>query len=250
MKVIIIGSGTGAPSIKRASPALMIITAGEYLLFDTGPGTLRQMQYLGYDYHTPDYIFYTHFHVDHIADLAPFLFAAKNLSSPRRKKLVLAGPEGFSDFYFRLLELYGRQLLSDLYELKLREVTDTPVIEANWKITAQPLPHTESSIGYRLEDQEGKVVVYSGDTDYGPELVELGREANLLILESAFPDEMKITGHLTPGLAGKVAREADCKRLILTHLYPECDRVDILAQCRKEYQGEIIIASDGLKFRV
>ncbi|MEW5767843.1 MAG: ribonuclease Z [bacterium] len=247
MEIIIIGSGTGVPSLKRASPALMIITAGEYLLFDTGPGTLRQMQHLGCDYHTPGHIFYTHFHVDHIADLAPFLFAAKSPSSPRRKKLVLTGPEGFSGFYLRLLDLYGPQIVSDLYELEIREIKEAPIIEPNWKITARSLPHAEPSVGYRLEDQEGKVVVYSGDTDYGLALVELAREADLLILESAFPDETKVAGHLTPGLAGQVAREANCPRLLLTHFYPECDRVDILAQCQKEYQGEIVIASDRLK---
>ncbi|MBU1614929.1 MBL fold metallo-hydrolase [bacterium] len=250
MKIIIIGSGTGVPSLKRASPALMVVVAKEHLLFDTGPGTLRQMQHLGYDYRTPDYIFYTHFHVDHIADLAAFLFAAKYPSSPRRKPLVLVGPEGFKDFYRRLLDLYGDQLLSDLYELKIREIKEMPIIKRNWKITARHLPHTESSLGYRLEDEEGKVVVYSGDTDYAPELIELAKEADLLILESSFPDEIKVGGHLTPRLAGRAAREANCKRLLLTHFYPECDRVDILSQCCQEYDGEIILALDMLRVEI
>ena len=251
MKIIIIGSGTGVPSLKRASPALMVVMATkEHLLFDTGPGTLRQMQHLGYDYRTPDYIFYTHFHVDHIADLAAFLFAAKYPSSPRRKPLVLVGPEGFKDFYRRLLDLYGDQLLSDLYELKIREIKEMPIIKRNWKITARHLPHTESSLGYRLEDEEGKVVVYSGDTDYAPELIELAKEADLLILESSFPDEIKVGGHLTPRLAGRAAREANCKRLLLTHFYPECDRVDILSQCCQEYDGEIILALDMLRVEI
>lgn len=250
MEIIIIGSGTGVPSLKRASPALMVVVAGEYLLFDTGPGTLRQMQHLGYDYHTPDYIFYTHFHVDHIAGLAPLLFAAKYPSSPRRKPLTLVGPEGLKDFCRRLLDLYGDQILSNLYELKIIEIKKSPLIKPNWKITARPLPHAEPSVGYRLEDQEGKVVVYSGDTDYSLSLVKLAREADLLITESALPDEIKIEGHLTPSLAGRIARVANCKQLLLTHFYPECDRVDILAQCQKEYEGEIIIARDMLRVEI
>jgi len=89
--------------------------------------------------------------------------------------------------------------------------------------------------------------VYSGDTDFSNNLVTLANEADLLICESALPDELKANGHLTPSLAGKTAAMANVKKLILTHFYPECDEVDIEKQCRKTYGGELILAEDLMK---
>jgi ribonuclease BN (tRNA processing enzyme) len=49
---------------------------------------------------------------------------------------------------------------------------------------------------------------------------------------------------------GRVARAARAKRVILNHLYPPALAVDIAAQVRAEYAGEIIIAEDGTRVRV
>jgi ribonuclease BN (tRNA processing enzyme) len=87
-------------------------------------------------------------------------------------------------------------------------------------------------------------VAYSGDTDFCENAVILARGADLFICESALPDGMKVEGHLTPSLAGKIATEAGVKKLLLTHFYPECESVDIEAQCRKTYNGPLILASD------
>ena len=59
----------------------------------------------------------------------------------------------------------------------------------------------------KLTDSNGKSIVYSGDTDYCPELIELADNCDLLILECSFPDDMKVEGHLTPSEAGKIAAE-------------------------------------------
>ncbi|MDY6953524.1 MAG: MBL fold metallo-hydrolase, partial [Thermodesulfobacteriota bacterium] len=90
----------------------------------------------------------------------------------------------------------------------------------------------------------GCSVVYSGDTDLCENLVTLAKDADLLVCESALPDEMKVPGHLTPSLAGHIATRAGVKRLVLTHFYPECDTVDVFAQCRKTYQGDLVLAED------
>jgi ribonuclease BN (tRNA processing enzyme) len=69
-------------------------------------------------------------------------------------------------------------------------------------------------------------------------------DADLLICESALPDAMRVEGHLTPSLAGRIATEARVKRLLLTHFYPECDTIDVEAECRKTYNGPLLLASD------
>jgi len=72
----------------------------------------------------------------------------------------------------------------------------------------------------------------------------------LLICESAMPDEQKVKGHLTPSLAGAIAEKAHVRKLVLTHFYPECDKVDIIEECRKSYAGDVIAAEDLMRFEM
>ena len=110
--------------------------------------------------------------------------------------------------------------------------------------------HREESLAYRIIDSNGKSIVYSGDTDTTENLVSLAAQADLLICESAMPDTLKVPGHLTPSLAGDIAARAHVKKLVLTHLYPECNQFDIAAQCRKTYQGPLVIAEDLMRIEV
>jgi ribonuclease BN (tRNA processing enzyme) len=113
-----------------------------------------------------------------------------------------------------------------------------------------PVAHNEESIAYRVDDLEGHSLVYSGDTDYTENLVALARHADLFICESALPDSMRAKGHLTPSLAGKMAAKAGVRKLILTHFYPECDRADIAAECRRTYDGPLVLAEDLMEIKI
>ena len=92
-------------------------------------------------------------------------------------------------------------------------------------------------------------MVYSGDTDECETLIELAAGTDLLICESSMPDQHKVPGHLAPSLAGAIASRAKVKRLVLTHLYPLCDEVDIVKQARSTYKGPITVAEDLMTFR-
>ena len=117
-------------------------------------------------------------------------------------------------------------------------------------IETMPMEHIESSIGFRITTPEGTSIVYTGDIDFCDNAVALAKNADLLICESALPDGMKVPGHLTPSLAGEIATQANSKRLVLTHFYPECDMVDIEAECRKIYQGHLILAEDLMQIEI
>jgi len=263
MEVIFIGTGCGVPSTKRSSPSILIrvdkVLGGsvggfaegkradkDNLLFDTGPGSIRKLLEAGFTYLDIGYILYTHFHVDHIADFAPFIFASKYSLNLREEDLHVIGPKGIKEFYHKLVNLHGEQIQGLHYNVRLIEATkfSTP----DWKISTANLPHTSESIGYRLVDKSGKVIVYSGDTEYSPHLIELAYGADLLILECSFPEPTP--GHLYPKLAAKVAMEAGAKWLVLTHLYPVCDSYDIITPIKAEFGGKITIAQDLMRIKV
>ncbi|MCX5885966.1 MAG: ribonuclease Z [Proteobacteria bacterium] len=250
MSVTVLGSGTCVPSTRRSSPALLVSSEGKLLLLDIGSGTLRRLAETKTSIHDIDLIFLSHFHPDHCADLVPFLFATKYaFSQARNKELHLAGGPGLRDLLNGLQKAFGRWIAPEGYPFYLHEAKGT-IPFGNFSLKTLPLTHSDNSIGIRIESPDGKAVVYSGDTDYCKNIVHLGNNADLLILECSLPEEMKVEGHLTPSLAGRIARESRCKRLLLTHFYPPCDEHDLIPDVEKEFAGEIIPAEDLMEIRV
>ena len=62
----------------------------------------------------------------------------------------------------------------------------------------------------------------------------------------AHADEHAVEGHLSPSLAGKIAKEAGAKKMILTHFYPDALKSDIEGIARKYFNGEVLLAQDGM----
>jgi len=249
MQITVLGSGTGEPSLKRGAPGILLRVKGRTVLLDSGSGTLRTLLAQGVSYLDIDTILYTHLHCDHVAELAPILFAMRNMARPRKKELALIGPPGFADFYRDLRELYKPTLDAEGYKVRVEEIRERAMDLPEGRLIALPMNHSGCAFGFRIET-EGKILSYSGDTGYCDNLISLGRGADLFALDCSFPDELEVEWHLTPGLAGTVAARSGCRRLLLTHLYPVCDGFDIIGQCRKAYAGEIIVAADGMVIEV
>ncbi|MBI4758310.1 MAG: MBL fold metallo-hydrolase [Chloroflexi bacterium] len=249
IEVIILGSGTGVPSLRRGAPGMVVMVDSEPLLFDSGSGTLERLLRAGIAYQDLNYVFYSHTHNDHTADLGPLLFALKSTPGyTRERPLHLVGPRGFRRFVRHLLAFYP-WCQPERYDLRVHELMPGRLRQSDWEVFARPTAHTDASIAYRLE-VGGKAIVYSGDTGMCPELIELSKGADLLVLESSYPDGLGVEGHLTPGRAGEVAALAGARRLVLTHFYPLCDEYDIAAQCRRTFGGELIVAQDLMRVEV
>ncbi len=249
--VTIVGSGTCVPSLKRSSCSVLMTIAGANLLFDSGPGTMHRLLEAETKIFDISYIFYSHFHPDHTGELAPFIFATKySDENQRQTPLVIVGGTGITSLYEKLKSVYGQWIelkpgLLNIVELDNNSY-DTRRFD-DFTVESVPVEHNEESIAYKITSPGGISVVYSGDTDFSENLIKLAKDVDLLICESALPDELKIKGHLTPSLAGEIATRANVRKLILTHLYPECDLVDIEKQCRKTYSGALALAEDLMK---
>jgi ribonuclease BN (tRNA processing enzyme) len=254
LSVTILGSGTCVPSLKRSSCSVLIRTGDNILLFDTGAGTMHRLLEAGVEIYDVSFVFYSHFHPDHTGELASFLFSNKYPDGSRRKiPLTLAAGRGFKEFFGNLKRVYGHWIEPDSGFLNIVEFDHTHHDERwyeNFKVQTLPVEHNPESIAYRITGQGGASVVYSGDTDYSDNLVMLSKNTDLLICESALPDELKVKGHLTPSQAGEIAARANVGKLVLTHFYPECDEVDIKSECRKTYAGPLILAEDLMEIEI
>lgn len=254
MQLIILGSGTAMPLADRASPSLVLLGGNGPILFDMGPGSLRQVSRIGLKFSDLRHIFLTHFHPDHTADLVHFLFATRNPTVlEKRAPFRVSGPRGLADFLQGLRKAYGKwvQIPPGLMTVEERDTEKRETVNyGNLTIISQPVEHTSQSLAYRVEGPEGLDFVYSGDTGFCEEIVDLSRGVDLLILEASFPDGKEVEGHLTPSLAGRVATLAQARRLALLHFYPEVLATDIVHQCRKTYKGSLILCRDLMSLSI
>ncbi len=250
MKITILGSGTCVPSLQRSSCALLAQINADKILFDLGPGTMRRLLEAGVDIHDISHVFLSHFHPDHSGELASFLFSNKYPDQGRRKiPLIISAGTGFETFFNQLKGIYGDWI--DIGALGILEFStagpDRRRFE-HFSVQTCPANHRPESIAYRIQSPSGSSLVYSGDTDYSQHLIALAMHADVFVCECALPDPLKVAGHLTPSLAGKMAHEARVKKLVLTHFYPQCEEADIYTQCRQTYQGPLVLAEDLMTF--
>lgn len=248
MTVTILGSGTCVPRLDRHACAALIRAGRTNILLDIGPGIIGQLLQQGVHINDIDFILLSHFHVDHCADLAPFIFATKYSGFSRTKPLTLMGGSGIRTLYTKLDDAYGGHLDMSGYDFKIVELEEQgssmAISNEGLQLSWAKAAHKPESRSFRFDDASGFSCVYSGDTGYCPDLINLAENADVLICESAMPDDQRVAGHCTPSIAGGMAARANVKKIVLTHLYPECDTVDIAGQCSSSFNGDIVIAQD------
>lgn len=252
MEITVVGTGTVVPRLARRQSCVVVRTDEETLAFDLGSGAVRGMLHAGLDPFAIDRIFFTHFHPDHTVDAVPLLFAMNyGADEPRTRPLQVVGPEPFEEFWGKMLNVWGEWMEGsypqNVSELPLKCLS--PMELSDCVISWAPARHRPESIAYRLE-AAGRAFVYTGDTEYTESVVELARGAHTMLIECSFPDGNTIPGHLTPGSVARIATEADVDRVVLTHVYPSADKLDLVAEVGKGYGGEIFVAEDGLRISV
>ncbi|ODS30502.1 MAG: beta-lactamase domain-containing protein [Candidatus Scalindua rubra] len=250
MKLTILGSGTGIVTARRSPSGYLININDKTLLLDSGSGTLRKIAEASSSFKDIDYAIYTHFHPDHVVDLISLLFALRIPSNYKSKNLTVIGPSGMKDFYQNLTKVFNNFIDPRGYDLVINELSGDHLDFKDFRITSSLIKHHVNSLAYRIESKEGKTLVYSGDTDYCKGIVDLAKDVDVLLLECSYPKHIKVEGHLNSTLAGRIARESNCKKLILTHFYPICDDYDILGQCKEEFSGEILLAEDLMTIEI
>lgn len=253
MKAIVVGSGTVVPRLERRQSCVVVECGDERVALDLGSGSMRGMLHAGVDPLALDRVFLTHLHPDHTSDLVPLLFSINYSDpfSPRERLLTLAGANPFAWFWNSISRTY-QGWLSGAYQqaLELPVPCSAPVGFSGHEISWAPATHRPESIAYRIEEIGGRSLVYTGDTEYAGTVARLARGAHTLVIECSFPDGYRVPGHLTPESVARIARESGVERVVLTHIFPQADSPDLAAEVESGFDGEVIVAYDGLELWV
>jgi ribonuclease BN (tRNA processing enzyme) len=254
MKLVILGSGTSVPHAKRASAAHWLQTASGSLLLDCSPDAAHSMAEENLDWPNLDAIWISHFHLDHVGGLATFLFGTKwaPQTQARRKPLTVFGGAGLIDLFTAFDEANDYKLLKQSFPILFQEVEPEKDFEILPGVQAQTFstPHTRESLAIRLTDQTGVSLVYTSDTGYADELAEFAAGVDLLLMECSFRHDKPMATHLELADAMKIASLAGPRKVVLTHLYPEWDGVDIGAEAKQLWNGDVVAAIDGLRLDI
>jgi ribonuclease Z len=102
--------------------------------------------------------------------------------------------------------------------------------------------------------RRGRKIVYSGDTKPCAALLALARDADLLIHEATVDDALAERagqyGHSTPRQAASLAKEANVKRLVLTHISMRYTDAEVLRQQAAAIFPNVTVAEDFMELTV
>ena len=223
MKFTVLGSGTTLPDPDRGPAGFLLQAGGHSYLIDGGSGTLQRCVRAGVDPLGLSAGFYSHWHPDHMADLVPLLFTYR--VADRIDPYPIYAAAGFLDVFDGLEQTYGKWLKFGSRGAIIQELsTRGPDVARMDGLTvrSRPANHSAGALHLRFE-ADGASVVYSGDTAWSENLVELARDADLLICECAGSDERPVSGHMTPSEVMRLVQAARPRETWLTHLYPHVD---------------------------
>jgi ribonuclease BN (tRNA processing enzyme) len=255
MQYIVLGSGTTVPHPARSSSAYWLETAGGTLLLDCSASAIHRITQEGLDWANLDSIWISHFHMDHVGGLAPFLAGTKHAPQmkEREKPLRIFGGPGLRGLLDNFDAANNYKLFEQPFPLEVIEAGELEKFEIipGLEAVAVSTPHTDESRAIRLQAASGETIVYTADTGFAKELGEFARDADLLVIEASYPKDKTQEKHLELSEAMYIIREAAPKRAVLTHLYQVWDEVDARSEIAKFEPGcEVMLAYDGLRLEV
>jgi ribonuclease BN (tRNA processing enzyme) len=216
------------------------------VLLDLGSGALGPLhRYV--DPLSVDAVLLSHLHPDHYFDLSGLYVIWKYHPGGPRPSIPVWGPKGVARQSARAYGLAKDPGMSA--EFTFHEYDGSPVELGPFTLEPAQLVHPIPAYGLRVA-ADGKVLVYSGDTGPCKELVELARDADLLLCEAAFVEgaDNPVDLHLTGRQAGEAAASAGARRLVLTHIPPWHDPAVPLAEAAAAYDGPVEVAATGASY--
>lgn len=281
--VILTGTGVPHPAPGRAGAGVMVRHGEVSLQFDAGRGTVMRMVEAGVAPVDLTAQFVTHYHSDHVVDLADVVMTRWIMQQLKKTgPMTVVTPNGPSrTFVERMLEPYEddihvRMEHTDAVSPRMEVLAfDAPVVPTEvWRstdgavrVSAIGVRHepVRDAVAYRVDTPDGSVVI-SGDTRACTEVFELAKGAELVVHEACRSAAMAkaISGtvfetifsyHSDTVEVGRLAQQYGIPRLVLTHLIPapqtDKDEERFAADVRAGgFTGELTVGRDLMVFEI
>jgi len=264
MKVIILGSGTFVPELHRHSSGYLVEVNKRKIILDFGRGVIENLLKLRVNLFDLDKIFISHMHADHTSGLASFFHLVLNTVSEKklREKYTIYGPKGIKKDIRKILEAFHIDSLKNIRRLEIVELSPNKMVQiGELEVSGFKAKHGTkhgkrlvNCFGYVLKNKNKKIC-YSGDSGLCEELKNACKNSDLAIIEANEPKEWwpkewwHAKGHLSGEEAGKIASQANVKKLIITHV-ANGYLPDVEKDIRKTYKGNFSIAKDLMEIIV
>lgn len=243
-ELLLLGTGAAFNDGSREPTMLALRGRQSTIVIDCGSNAIRQLQRLGVPLESIERLILTHSHADHTSGFG--LLVEMLWLSGRRRPLPIHGPADAVDVARRLFGQWDTSGWEGLPELQWHEVpleVGAPIATgADLELTAAPGVHSVPVIGVRARDLHGGgVLVYGADGEPAPGILALARQADLLVHEATGD----FAGHSSAEGAAQLASEAGARRLVLVHLAPGTNDLQVQqAAAAKVFSGDVIIGHD------
>ena len=285
LTVTVLLAGTPTPTPTRWGTAILVRSSTTTVLVDAGPGTTRRLVEAGLVPTDVDGVVFTHHHFDHTAGFPGFFLSRWDQGAGLIDELSICGPPPTFDFVGKLFGRGTGAFWPDLHarmeapvshavffnrggelprlppEPDVREVQPgQPFVVGDIEFLPGLARHVQpylDSNAYRITVGSSSVV-YTGDTEPCAEVVDLSREADVLISmcwdeEGVMAANGEATGQTGTLGAARMARDAGVGDLVLTHIGPSISagiHEEELAAMASIHQGTIHQAVEGWTFGV
>jgi len=212
-----LGCGDAFGSGGRFQSCILGKTETCKFLVDCGASSLVAMRQRGIDPNDIGIILISNFHGDHFGGLPCFLLE-------RIWGLMVAGPSGLRKKLREVMEVTfpGSSKIKGKFPLNVEELSlGCPCWFGPLHVRAFAAEHPpeDPHVHLRIECS-GKVIVYSGDTEWTETLERISRDADLLVTEAYFY-EKKIKFHMDFRTLSQRVAKGGVPRVVITHMSEE-----------------------------
>lgn len=247
MEITVLGCGAAYPRPGGACAGFLYTADDTNVWVDAGNGTFARLQsYV--PFRDVDALVLTHGHADHIADVLPFMYALGFDPGGEVTTVPVYAPGDVAPSL--------KWPLGGTSKERFKKVFDFQAIHARFRVGALEFSpfrtqHPAETYGLRVRHGE-KTAVYTSDTALFPDLAAECKDADILIIEATYLDGTDAPKgiHLFAREAGRVAREANAKRVVLTHIWATFEPDEAVAEAAKEFDGQIEAAVEGARYTV
>jgi ribonuclease BN (tRNA processing enzyme) len=244
MKLTVIGSSDAFGSGGRLQTCFHVAHPGGQFLIDCGATSLVGLARQGIDPNDVSTIFISHLHGDHFGGLVWWLIHAIHVAK-RTAPLTITGPVGIEARFIAAAEaLFPNSTTGPRpFHMQFVEYVERQPLEIGGvRVTPFEVSHPSGAPPYALRfEVGGKILTFSGDTEWVESLVDAAMGSDLFICEcSAF--EANARFHLNWRTIERNLDRLGAKQILLTHLGPET-----LANRHAIHDHRVRLAEDGME---